>query len=186
MEWLNIDEGYLNYLRTAEKRIPNTNYGSDKMKPFFGKLFEIEDMIYVTQVSSYKDRHSKMKDNIDFVKIVNEKGPLAVVNLNYMFPVNKKFVQTIEYANIGSLVAFKDADTMDKYISLLKQEMSVIKTKDIGTKAQRLYALKKTDPNHFVSKRCFAFHELERVCKEYVRHVELKQKINRGSDIEIE
>lgn len=42
MEWLVIDEKYLNYLRDKESRIPKSDYGNDKYKPFFGVLFETD------------------------------------------------------------------------------------------------------------------------------------------------
>ena len=48
MKWINVDEKYLDYLRSIEHRIPMTDYGSDKYKPFFGVLFEIDNLYYVT------------------------------------------------------------------------------------------------------------------------------------------
>ena len=41
MKWINVDENYLDYLRSFEKRIPKTDYGSDKYKPFFGVLLRL-------------------------------------------------------------------------------------------------------------------------------------------------
>ena len=41
MEWINVDETFLDYLRESEERIPRTDYGKDKYKPFFGILFEM-------------------------------------------------------------------------------------------------------------------------------------------------
>ena len=35
MYWIDIDDKYLDYLREFEKRIPYSDYGTDKMKPFF-------------------------------------------------------------------------------------------------------------------------------------------------------
>lgn len=49
MEWLVIDEKYLDYLRQEDSRIPKSNYGKDKYKPFFGTLFETEEFYYVTR-----------------------------------------------------------------------------------------------------------------------------------------
>ena len=43
MEWKIVNEDYLNYLRHNETRIPHSNYGEDKYKPFFGILFETND-----------------------------------------------------------------------------------------------------------------------------------------------
>ena len=57
MNWLVIDEKYLDYLRETENRIPFSDYGKDKYKPFFGILFETEDFYYVTQISHPQRRH---------------------------------------------------------------------------------------------------------------------------------
>lgn len=73
MRWINVDEQYLDYLRGYEKRIPFTDYGTDKYKPFFGVLFEIDDLYYVTQVSHAQPRHYKLKENKDFFKIYDPK-----------------------------------------------------------------------------------------------------------------
>ena len=52
MDWKVVDEAYLNYLRCYESRIPFSNYGEDKYKPFFGALFDLDDEIsYITQIS---------------------------------------------------------------------------------------------------------------------------------------
>lgn len=51
MKWINVNEKYLDYLRETEKRIPKTDYGTDRYKPFFGILFEVDDLYYITQVS---------------------------------------------------------------------------------------------------------------------------------------
>lgn len=64
-----VDEEYLNYLRKAEKRIPFSNYGSDKYKPFFGELFSIGDLVYVTQISHAQPRHFRLTNSKDFLKI---------------------------------------------------------------------------------------------------------------------
>ena len=39
MDWLVVTEDYLKYLRKEEKRIPFSDYGEKKHKPFFGILF---------------------------------------------------------------------------------------------------------------------------------------------------
>ena len=60
--WINVNEKYLDFLRSFEKRIPRTDYGSDKYKPFFGILFEKDDLFYITQISHAQPRHLKMKN----------------------------------------------------------------------------------------------------------------------------
>ncbi len=41
--WVVVDEKYLNYLRDIEPKIPYSDYGENKFKPFLGELFEIGD-----------------------------------------------------------------------------------------------------------------------------------------------
>ena len=77
--WVVVEEAYLDYLRAAEPRIPFSDYGTDKLKPFFGTLFEVGDLVYVTQVSHPKPRHAKMKNSLDFHKIYVP-GETAAIN----------------------------------------------------------------------------------------------------------
>lgn len=67
MRWINVNENYLDYLRKTEKRIPKTDYGTDKYKPFFGVLFEIGNLYYITQVSHPQERQKKVKTTKRFL-----------------------------------------------------------------------------------------------------------------------
>ena len=69
MNWINVNEDYLDYLRETEGRIPRTDYGTDKYKPFFGILFEVGDLYYITQVSHPQQRHRNLKQQKDFIWI---------------------------------------------------------------------------------------------------------------------
>lgn len=68
MRWINVNEQYLDYLRKIESRIPRTDYGTGKYKPFFGVLFEVGDLYYITQVSHPQPRHEKMKQQKNYIK----------------------------------------------------------------------------------------------------------------------
>lgn len=65
MNWYTVESLFLNNLRIYENRIPHLDYGENKLKPFFGKLFEVENLVYITQVSHPKIRHNKLKENLD-------------------------------------------------------------------------------------------------------------------------
>ena len=170
MKWININEQYLDYLRAKESRIPRTNYGANKYKPFFGILFETNELYYVTQVSHPQPRHNGLKQQKDFYKIFDPKNStrlIAVINLNYMFPIPKSEALPFEKSKIHTYRIFASEKEKSKYIDLLDTELSVINTMDIGTKARSLYDLKCNNPKHVVSKRCIDFKDMECLALRY-------------------
>lgn len=172
MQWINVNEKYLDYLRETEKRIPRTDYGTDRYKPFFGVLFEVDDLYYITQVSHPQDRHKKLKQQKDFYKIFDPKVPnrlIAVVNLNYMFPIPKEQTSPFVKKDIHTYRTFKTEKEKSKYIDLLDTELSVINSMNIGTKAQNLYKLRYEKPDDNVSKRCIDFKAMEKLAKVYTK-----------------
>lgn len=168
LKWKIVDEDYLNYLRNNyESRIPYSNYGRNKYKPFFGELFRIGGMSYLTQISSPKQRHHSMKNSMDFIKIYDLKSGtrlLGVVNLNYMFPVVTSSLIDLDYATINQHRTFKNDDEKSRYINLLKIELRQINSIGIDKKAKKVYQHKLTNPNSPVSLRCFDFKLLESAC----------------------
>jgi protein AbiQ len=167
MKWYTVDEDFLDYLRNFETRIPKINYGDDKLKPFFGSLFEIGDLVYITQVSHPQKRHTYLKEDVDFIKLYDNKRLVAVVNLNYMFPVHKNKLIEIEYGKIENFRIFDSELSKSGYITLLKKEMKQITSKQVNTKAIDLYKRKYDYPNDRVSQRCIDFKKLEQKCIEY-------------------
>ena len=174
-EWKIINEEYTDFLRDKfDNRIPRTNYGKDKIKPFFGSLFTVGNIVYVTQVSSPKPRHNNIKNSIDFYKIIEPKSNrlIAVINLNYMFPVPINELTKLNYNDIDKYVAFKNAETRSKYVSLLKTEMAEIQKLPLEQAALALYQRKYSKPNDKISQRCFDFKNLEKGAYEWT-HKEL-------------
>lgn len=170
MKWINVDEKYLDYLRSIESRIPRTDYGSDKYKPFFGVLFETDNLYYVTQVSHPQKRHINMKQQKDFYKIYDPDNPsrlIAIVNLNYMFPIPKEYTHDFEKKKIDTYRTFDSEKSKSKYIDLLDKELKVINTLKLDEKALFIYNLKYKKPNDKISKRCIDFKNMERVAKLY-------------------
>ncbi len=170
MRWINVNEKYLDYLRNVESRIPRTDYGSDKYKPFFGVLFEIDNLYYITQVSHAQTRHYKMKQQKDFFKIYDSKNLnrlIAVVNLNYMFPIPKEQTSEFEKKYIHTYRTFRSEEEKSKYINLLDTELDAINKMNLEEKACAIYKLKYEMPEDRVAKRCIDFKDMERLAKEY-------------------
>ena len=89
-KWVTIDEEYLDLLRRVDNRVPFSDYGKDKYKPFFGTLFEKDELVYVVAISHAKEKHEKMKNAPDFIKIYidhskNEKGEKLAAERNRLF-----------------------------------------------------------------------------------------------------
>ena len=171
MYWIDIDDKYLDYLREFEKRIPFSDYGTDKMKPFFGVLFDSEEFSYVTQVSHPQNRHKTMKQARDFYKLYdnenNHSSLIGVVNLNYMFPVFKDEIIKLEMSNIDTIRTFKNETQKSKYIDLLNRELKEINNLPIEKNAIKLYKDKYTYPESFMSKRCLDYRALENKAREW-------------------
>ena len=170
MNWLVIDETYLNYLRQKESKITNSNYGKDKYKPFFGILFETDKYYYVTQISHAQPRHQNMKNNKDFKKIYNPKDNrlLAVVNLNYMFPILKSQKEILKYKDIGMHRSFDSELEKSKYIDLLKTEISVLSSMNLEKAAKNVYENKYTKKDKDLAERSFDFKQLEQYADDYL------------------
>lgn len=167
MIWCSIDKDYISFLKNYDSRIPNIDYGNNGYKPFFSPLFEKDGLVYVTQVSSKKPRHLKMKESIDFVKIFDKtnKKLISVINLNYMFPVPKSEIIEVKYKNIDNFRTFSSLDEKNKYINLLKYEMKVINNKNIQAQALKVYNSVNTDS--FLKNRSLSFLLLEEKAIEY-------------------
>lgn len=172
MRWININEKYLDYLRSFEKRIPYSDYGDKKYKPFFGVLFEVGDLYYVTQVSHPQKRHYNLKQQKDFYKIYDPKCPnrlIAVVNLNYMFPVPATETSYFHKREIHTYRKFDSEIEKSKYVNLLDIELQVVNSMSLDNKARYIYELKYKNPMHFVSKRCIDFKEMEKLAKKFLQ-----------------
>lgn len=170
MKWKIINEKYTDFLRNNyEPRIPYTNYGKDKFKPFFGELFQVDDLIYVTQVTSPKPRHNKLKNSIDFHKIYINNTLISCVNLNYMFPVPICELSDLQYGKIDELITFETKTQKNNYINLLKIELAEINKLSLEQFAMELYHRKYDFPDDFISKRCFDFLNLENAAHEWLQ-----------------
>lgn len=168
MDWKIINEKYTDFLRDEyESRIPNTDYGADKYKPFFGELFKVGNLVYVTQVTSAKPRHYKIKNSIDFHKIYINNRLVSCVNLNYMFPVPIGELTNLNYSKIDTIINFATPVDKSKYINLLKLELIEINKLSLEQTAINLYHRKYNKPDDFISQRCFDFKVLECAAQEW-------------------
>lgn len=112
-------------------------------------------MDYFAPLSSFKDKHKKMNETLDFIKIKN----YSVINLNNMFPVPNGCYSYVDISKECNL----------KYKSLLQAEYRFIKSiqEKIRKNAATLYRLKTKGEKSALTKRCNDFLLLEKLCIEY-------------------
>lgn len=137
---------------------PHLYFDNDNKRKYIGVILQINGFDYFAPLSSFKEKHHKMKETIDFIKVKN----YAVINLNNMFPVPNR---EREYVDIKSI---KDPH----YRALLNSEYRFIKSiqDKLRKNAQNLYKIKIKDRDTTkLSKRCNDFELLEKVCRMYMK-----------------
>ena len=152
-----IDARYISYLSGyAEHLFRNKKAGQNNERKYIGVVLYINGYEYFAPLSSFKPKHSSMKESLDFLKIKK----YAVINLNNMFPVPPDLCTYVDI----------NAQRNQKYKALLLAEYRVIKfiQDKIRKNAKTLYNLKiKEGETTALAKRCNDFLLLEKACNDY-------------------
>lgn len=150
-----IKNEYIQFLANYQKHIFLQKDGKNNRK-YIGIVLEINKMKYFAPLSSYKDKHKKMSESVDFIKIKE----YAVINLNNMIPVPAD--QIIE------LDINKEKDLSYRYL-LQAESREVNRQKSRITKnAEIVYSHKIHNGNGTaLAKRTNDFILLENLCKKY-------------------
>ncbi|RKI42961.1 type III toxin-antitoxin system ToxN/AbiQ family toxin [bacterium D16-51] len=134
----------------------NKQTGQRNERKYIGIVLIVNGMNYFAPLSSFKAKHEKMKNGLDFIKI----GDYAVINLNNMFPVpNGEYT----YVDIPTVKDFQ-------YRKLLMSEYRIIrKLQDkIMKNAAEVYKHKIRKGNTTaLAKRCNDFSLLEDKSKRF-------------------
>ncbi len=77
-----VKDSYIKYLSQYQEHLFRHEGGSSGRK-YIGVVFEINKFSYFAPLSSFKPKHKKMKEGVDFIKIKD----YAVININNMIPV---------------------------------------------------------------------------------------------------
>lgn len=156
-----VDYKYCDYLREYDERVPY-NRGIKDLRPFIGILFEVDGIEYFAPLSSPKEKHKKLKNTMDLVKIDN--GRYGVINFNNMIPVtNKNYIEFDLYSKPGTKQEFDRQNLLKTQLKWLNDNK-----KSVIGKAVRLYDMYKKNrlPNR-IKNRCCNFVLLEEKCIEF-------------------
>ena len=152
-----IENSYIDHLVPfAPHLFHNKKENQENERKYIGIILTVNGLDYFAPLSSFKEKHKKMKNNMDFLRV----GNYAVINLNNMFPVPKS--QCI-YVDISK-------ESNPSYKALLSAEYRIITslTERILKNAKSLYEYKMKNGNSTpLAKRCNDFKLLEEKCKEY-------------------
>lgn len=152
-----VDCEYIDYLsKYASHIFHNAKQGQSNSRKYIGIVLEVNGLKYFIPISSFKEKHKKMRETVDFIKIKD----YAVLNINNMLPVPDGLFERI---NIGAVEDMK-------YKALLQAEYREIKRKrDIIVKYSRTvynHKIKNGDKTP-LAKRTNDFSVLEEACENY-------------------
>ena len=153
-----VDSEYVDYLAPyAPHLFHNKKTTQKNERKYIGVILHINDLDYFAPLSSFKDKHKRMKESVDFLKIKN----YAVINLNNMFPVPENYYTYVDIS--------KESDF--KYKALLLAEYRFIKSiqNKIRKNAEIIYKLKNSGEDTSLTKRCNDFIKLEKLCCLYTK-----------------
>lgn len=157
LELYEIAPQYIAYLSTFETHLfRNKKIHQNFSRKYVGIIFSINGFDYFAPLSSFKEKHKRLSETVDFIKI----GSYAVINLNNMFPAPKEQCTKIDIAKLNNV----------HYKSLVRAEYRIIrqKTELIISNARSVYDHKwLNDGKSKLSRRCNDFRLLEEKCADW-------------------
>lgn len=157
IQFYEINPLYIDYLVPfAPHLFHNKKDGQKNSRKYIGTVLTVNGLDYFVPLSSFKEKHQKMQESVDFLKI----RQLAVLNLNNMFPVPKSERTFLDINKVSDV----------NYRNLLRKEYRVIKVieEKILKNAQIVYSHKIHNGNKTsLCKRCNDFRLLEEKCKDW-------------------
>ncbi len=158
-----VNSDYCDYLRKFDNKVAYNKHEKE-LRPFIGILFKIENCEYFAPLASPKEKHIKMKNKIDFLKIKG--GELGAVNFNNMIPVKEHNYYLVDLNRTNLSISEQ------KYQQLLKQQLQWLnehynQLKNKSFKLYQLYNRGRLPEN--IKERCCNFKLLEEKCLQYLK-----------------
>ena len=150
-----IKNEYIKYLSNYQEHLFLHTNEKGKRK-YIGIVFQINGINFFAPLSSYKTKHVKMKESVDFIKIKD----YAVINLNNMIPVPNSQIVEIDIN--------KEKDLSYRYL-LQAESREINRQKNrIRKNAEIVYSHKiHNGDSTALAKRINDFELLEKLCREY-------------------
>ena len=161
-----VDMKYIRNLSHADDHVMSVSPQIGKSnRPFIGIIVICGDKQYCVPLSSPKDKHKSMKNDVDFMKIYDGDKLIAVLNFSEMIPVRSDVIQPL------NLRPDKHDDEKTKhYKKMTSKQLSFCqKNQDaIVRKANKLYTLVISGKGSYdLRKRCCDYSRLDSVLSRY-------------------
>ena len=165
-----LDVKYVRDLANADNRVMSVSPQQHKEnRPFVGIIIIMKQHNYCIPMTSPKPKHNKMKNDLDFSKILDSNNCLiGALNFNNMIPVSNDVIQKLDIRPSSS-----DTPKEREYKELLNNQLDWCNDNidNIIKKANKLYRLITQSPEKSINltRRCCDFKKLEAVLDEIIR-----------------
>ena len=167
---LNLYTVNIKYIRNLAKVDDNVFSISPQVgkspRPFIGVLVICGNKQYCVPLSSPKEKHKTMKNDKDFMKMIDSKGKLiGVLNFNNMIPVRDDVISKMDMK-----IHPKDSEQTRHYKEMLKDQLTFCQQNQeiIVSRAEKLYLLiTQGEPSGLLRRRCCKFSKLEEVLAKF-------------------
>lgn len=157
-----MDMKYVRDLHNADDRVQSVSPQIHKSnRPFVGVVVICDKHKYCIPLDHPKDKHYKMKNDVDFTRIFDGEKLIGVLNFNNMIPVDDSLIRLLD-VKPGK----NDTDAEKAYKNLCAKELDWVQNNQnaIVKKANKLYQMIVSDiANNGLKKRCLDFKKLEAV-----------------------
>lgn len=178
MNLYDVDAQYCRYLRQYDKNVPY-NEGSKK-RPFIGVVITIHAVDFFAPLTSPKQKHDHMHNQMDFIKL--DHGRLGAINLNNMIPVAKELFQIVNLEGDK-----QDSSVIYDYKQLLRRQSTWCNLHQamILNAATNLYMrITMNQAPAAVRTRCCDFYHDMLIMKEYCKRMHFTNENSIVRDIE--
>ncbi|MCM1236427.1 MAG: type III toxin-antitoxin system ToxN/AbiQ family toxin [Ruminococcus flavefaciens] len=161
-----IDMKYIRNLAKADDHVMSVSPQTGKeTRPFVGIVVVCESLKYCIPLSSPKQKHTTMKNDVDFTKIMDGEKLIGVLNFNNMIPVDDSCVIPLNLQ-----ISVKDDAATRKYKKMAAKQLGWCQRnqESIVKKANKLYVLVQSEKaSGFLKRRCCDFKRLEIVLQKW-------------------
>ena len=163
-----IDIKYIRNLAKVDDNVMSVSPQLEKeTRPFVGIVIVCDTHKYCVPLSSPKQKHAVMKNDVDFMKIIVEDKLLGVLNFNNMIPVNESCIVPINLK-----IAEHDSPQTRRYKKMAVKQLNWCQHngEEIVKKANKLYKMILSGKTgHLLKRRCCDFERLEVVSENWIR-----------------